>query len=84
MLESFADDVLVTVINCLPAEVILSQNHSFTRALFKIPLKTFLFFPEEKEAASDCQNARLLNQTVNNFTRNLVHSLSNVICFLAM
>ena len=47
------DDVLVTVINCLPAEVVLPQNHSLTRALFKIPLKTYLFLPEEKEAATE-------------------------------
>ena len=69
VLESFADNVLVTVINYLPAEVAIPQNHSFTRTLFKIPLKTYLFLPEEKEAASDCQNTRLLNQTVNNFKK---------------
>ena len=66
MLESFADNVLVTVINCLPAEAAIPKNRSYNRTLFKIPLKTFLFLPEEKEAASDCQNTRLLNQTVNN------------------
>ena len=66
VLESFADDVLVTVINCLLAEVAIPQNRSYTRTLFKIPLKTYLFLPEEKEAARDCQNTRLLNQTVNN------------------
>ena len=69
VLESFADDVLVTVINYLPAEAAIPQNHSFTRALFKIPLKTYLFLPEETEAASDCQYTRLLNKTVNNFKK---------------
>ena len=83
MLESFADDVLATVINCLPAEVVLPQNHSFIRTLFKIPLKTYLLLPEEKEAESDCQNTRLLNQTVNN-SKKLGLFASDVICFLAM